>query len=43
MTRRYSIASGLVIESGSVLFMSHLKLGVWVYSITALEKYGKVS
>lgn len=43
MTRRCSIASGLVIESGRVLFMSHLKLGVWVYSITALEKYGKVS
>ncbi len=43
MTRRCSIASGLVIERGRVLFMSHLKLGVWVYSIAVLEKYGKVS
>ena len=43
MTRRCSIASGLVIGNGSVLFMSHLKLGVWVYPIAALEKYVEVS
>ena len=31
MTRRCLTASGLVIEGGRVLFMNHLKLGIWIY------------
>ena len=31
MTRRCMTASGLIIENDRVLFMNHLKLGIWVY------------